>query len=100
MTTDEKDLMFGRLMREQKETAKHIGALENRLSVLADKFHRVYLNLNGVWSVKPKPAVEIDDALQVVNNIPDQKTVVDTLEELRSARRRADEIKMQLEKAN
>jgi hypothetical protein len=97
MSGEQQDAILGRLVRQNRECQSEIGALEAELARFSDSLRDLALTLSGVMNPKTGPVTSIDKALAAVSMMPGQKEMMDTLEELRTARDRRVELKRQLD---
>lgn len=86
MSTEEQDLILGRLTRETREAKQRIAALEAKLSNYSKSLNDVSLKLNGTWNPKPKPVTTIDIAIECLAAIPERQQIAETLSELHRER--------------
>ncbi|MGA2592523.1 MAG: hypothetical protein ABSH32_21645 [Bryobacteraceae bacterium] len=97
MSTDEQDLVLGRLIREERECRVKIGAIEANLRAFSESLNSMYLTLNGVWTPKPNPVTTIEQALDALMRMPASESIMGALKELRAERERSETLRRQLQ---
>ena len=96
MSTEELDLILGRLTRESAECRRNIAAIEAKLASYCTALDNVSLKLRWTWKHQEKLGTAIEEARALLPTIPDQNVIADTLIELRAERERCEQITDQL----
>jgi hypothetical protein len=96
MSTEELDLILGRLTRESAECRRNIAAIEAKLASFCDALDNVSVKLRWTWKPQNKPGTAIEEARALLPTIPGQNVIADTLTELSAERERCEQITDQL----
>lgn len=100
MSTEEQDLILGRLVRESKECSRKVQALQVKLSAFSKALSDAVLTINGTWNPQPNPVVKIPDAVLVVAQTLNPSPIIDTLRELETETVRLAQLNTQLDGMN
>ena len=90
VSTDEQDLIFGRLKRQRRESMRVLAAISAKLDQVGKDLRESGDTFKGF--LLPEAPANITKARQAVSRIPKPEEVLSTLQELEAERERLNQI--------
>ncbi len=94
MSTEEQDLIFGRLTRQDRECRRNLAALDAKLKGVAENLVDIGRRFSGF--LLPEGNERIRAAIEATEGLPDKDSVLELLREIQNERERAIRIAEQL----
>lgn len=95
MSQEEKDLILGRLVRENREAAQDVAVVEARLASYSEALMDASYTINGAYT--PPFVEKMPGVLSQFDTLPTKAMIVDALELLQKAKDRAATVKARLD---